>query len=109
MRPTAGERREPVDAFFKALASDQGSFAIGIILSGSGGDGTRGLRAIRGAGGLTLAQAPETASHDAMPRSAIAAGVVQHVLPIRAMPANSLAHLMVVRIVYSRRDIDHTR
>lgn len=96
VRPTDGERREPVDAFFKALASDQGIFAIGIILSGSGGDGTSGLRAIREAGGLTLAQAPETASHDAMPRSAIAAGVVQHVLPIRAMPAKLLEYAKAV-------------
>ncbi len=84
---SADGRRGPIDAFFHDLAEDQGEHAAGIILSGSGADGTTGLRAIKERGGLTLAQAPETARHDGMPRSAIEAGVVDHVLPVEQMPA----------------------
>lgn len=87
VRPADGERHEPIDAFFKALADDLGLLAAGIVLSGSGADGTRGLRAIQEAGGLTLAQAPDTAAYDAMPRNAIAGGGVHRVLAIREMPA----------------------
>ena len=68
--------RTPIDAFFRSLAEDQGEAAVGIILSGTGTDGTSGLRAIKEHGGLTLAQAPETARYDSMPESAIAAGLV---------------------------------
>jgi two-component system CheB/CheR fusion protein len=83
----ADEHHAPIDAFFKALAGDLGRFSVGIVLSGSGSDGTAGLRAIQGAGGLTLAQAPATAAQAAMSQSAIDAGVAQHVLSIDEMPA----------------------
>jgi two-component system CheB/CheR fusion protein len=81
------ERHDQIDAFLRSLADDQGERAIGILLSGSGADGTTGLRAIKERGGLTLAQTPETAKYDAMPRSAIEAGVVDHVLLAEEMPA----------------------
>ncbi|MCE9612026.1 MAG: PAS domain-containing protein [Chthoniobacter sp.] len=71
----------PVDTFFRALAADQQRHAIGVILSGTASDGTEGLRAIKAAGGLTFAQEEKSAQHDGMPRSAIAAGVVDRVLP----------------------------
>ncbi len=96
VRPAEGERHARIDAFFKALADDLGTSSVGIILSGFGADGTSGLRAIQEAGGLTLAQAPETALHDAMPRSAIDTGVVQHILPIRDMPAKLLERAKVI-------------
>jgi len=70
----------PVDAFLRALAEDQGERAVGVILSGTGSDGTQGLRAIKAAGGITVAQEPASAKYDGMPRSAIAAGVVDLVL-----------------------------
>src|SRR5262249_50356429 len=54
----------PVDGFFCSLAEDQGASAIGIVLSGSGTDGTKGLRAIKEHGGLTFAQRPETAGQE---------------------------------------------
>ncbi len=92
----SAERHDPIDAFFKALADDLGIFAIGIILSGSGTDGTSGLRAIQEVDGLTLAQAPETAAYDAMPRNAIDAGVVRHVLAIREMPAKLIERAKAV-------------
>lgn len=80
-------QRMPIDAFLRSLAEDQGEHAVGIVLSGTGTDGTQGLRAILGAGGITLVQDPATAKYDGMPASAIKAGFAMHVLPVEAMPA----------------------
>jgi two-component system CheB/CheR fusion protein len=90
VRTGDGDRHAPIDAFLSSLAKDQGENAVGIVLSGSGTDGTIGLRAIKAGGGLTLAQSPETAKHDSMPRSAIEARVVDQVLPPEAMPPKLL-------------------
>lgn len=68
--------RLPIDLLFSSLARDQGERAIGVVLSGMGSDGTLGLQAIKSQGGLTLAQSPESAQFDSMPKSAIAAGCV---------------------------------
>jgi two-component system, chemotaxis family, CheB/CheR fusion protein len=70
-----------IDHFFESLAEECGSRGIGIVLSGTGSDGTAGLRAIKAAGGLTFAQTEESAKFDAMPRSAIRSGFVDLVLP----------------------------
>ncbi|HZR06104.1 MAG TPA: chemotaxis protein CheB [Candidatus Udaeobacter sp.] len=70
-----------IDHFFESLADECGSRAVGIVLSGTGRDGTAGLRAIKAAGGLTFAQTVDSAKFDAMPRSAIRAGFVDLVLP----------------------------
>lgn len=80
-------QRMPIDGFLRALAKDQSERAIGIILSGTATDGTLGLRAIFGAGGVCLVQDPASARYDGMPQSAIAAGYATHVLPVEAMPA----------------------
>jgi two-component system, chemotaxis family, CheB/CheR fusion protein len=72
-----------IDHFFESLAEDRGSRAIGVILSGSGTDGTHGLRAIKAAGGLTFAQSEASAKFGAMPRSAIRAGFIDAALPPR--------------------------
>src|SRR5436309_10305326 len=72
-----------IDHFFESLAEECASRAIGIVLSGTGSDGTAGLRAIKAAGGLTFAQNQESAKFDAMPRSAIRAGFVDLVLTPR--------------------------
>ena len=74
------ERYMPIDAFMRALAQDRKSNAIGVILSGAASDGTLGLKAIKAEGGIAFAQ-DESARFDSMPRSAIAAGVVDFVLP----------------------------
>jgi two-component system CheB/CheR fusion protein len=74
------ERHLPVDDFFQSLARDQGSRAIGIVLSGTASDGTFGLRSIRAEGGITFAQDPETAKFDGMPASAIMADCVDFIL-----------------------------
>src|SRR5882724_7062204 len=70
-----------IDHFFESLAEECGSRGIGVVLSGTGSDGTAGLRAIKAAGGLTFAQTEESAKFDAMPRSAIRSGFVDLVLP----------------------------
>ena len=79
-RPASG-RNMPIDAFLRSLAADRGGRAIGVVLSGTASDGTLGLQAIKAAGGATFAQEVRTAKFDSMPRSAIAAGVVDFVLP----------------------------
>ncbi len=76
----------PIDRFFRSLAEDRQEQAICIVLSGSGADGSQGLRNVKAEGGLVLAQSPETAEHDGMPRSAIATGLVDIVLPVEQMP-----------------------
>jgi two-component system CheB/CheR fusion protein len=69
------------DRFMRSLAEDQGSRAIGVILSGTGSDGTLGMIEIQAHGGITFAQDESTAGYDGMPRSAIASGCVDYVLP----------------------------
>jgi two-component system, chemotaxis family, CheB/CheR fusion protein len=78
--------RTPIDAFFGSLAEDRGEQAVCIMLSGTGTDGTLGLRAIKEHGGMALAQSLESAKYDAILRSAIATGLVDHVLPVDGMP-----------------------
>ncbi len=85
--------RVPIDGFFTSLATELGEHAVGIILSGAGSDGALGMQAIKEHGGMTMAQAPESARFDSMPRSAIATLCVDHVLAIEEMPAALLAHL----------------
>jgi two-component system, chemotaxis family, CheB/CheR fusion protein len=70
----------PIDFFLESLARDQGSKAIGVILSGTATDGSRGLKEIKTAGGITFAQKPQTAKFDSMPLNAIATGVVDFIL-----------------------------
>lgn len=91
-RSAAQGLRTPIDTFLRSLARDQGELAIGIIFSGAGSDGTAGLRVIKENGGLTLAQAPETAKYDSMPQNAIAAGLVDFALPVEEMPARIMSH-----------------
>ncbi|MGQ9364999.1 chemotaxis protein CheB [Azospirillum sp. ST 5-10] len=82
----------PIDIFFSALARDEGPLAIGVILSGTGSDGTRGLLAIKSAGGFAAVQEPETAQFDGMPRSAMAAGRMDAVLPPDQLPRCIVEH-----------------
>ena len=82
--------RLPIDFFFRSLAQDQHDRAICIVLSGTGSDGTLGVRAVKGEGGMVMAQTPESTEYDGMPRSAIATGMVDFVLPPNEMPAKLL-------------------
>lgn len=86
-------RRLPIDFFFRSLAQDQHQLAIGIVLSGTGSDGTLGVRAIKGEAGMVMVQSPESTEFDGMPRSAIATGLVDWELPPAAMPAQLIAYV----------------
>ncbi len=85
--------RLPIDYFFRSLAADQHERAVCIVLSGTGSDGTLGLRAIKGEGGMAIAQSPESAGYDGMPRSAIGTGLVDYVLSPAEMPEQLLGYL----------------
>ena len=97
--------RMPIDYFFRSLAQDQAQKAICIILSGMGTDGTLGLRAIKGDLGMVVAQDPDTAKYDSMPRSAIATDLVDYILSPEKMPqqliayANHTTHKTVPKLV----------
>ena len=80
-RESARGHHLPIDTFFRSLAEDQTSNAVGIILSGTASDGTLGLAAIKNGGGITFVQDFESAKYDGMPRSAVEAGVADYVLP----------------------------
>ena len=94
MEPAAPRgQRLPIDFFFRSLAQDQRERAIGIILSGTGSDGTLGVRAIKGEGGMVMAQNPASTEYDGMPRSAIGTGLVDYELPPAEMPAQIIAYV----------------
>ena len=80
-------RRVPIDVLFRSLGANYREHAIGVVLSGTGSDGTLGLRRIKEEGGISIAQDPQEAEYDAMPRAAIREGLVDFVLPVVEMPA----------------------
>ncbi len=81
----------PIDLFFRSLATDQQEKAIGVVLSGTGADGTNGLRSIKESGGLVVVQDPATAEFDGMPTSAIATGMADYVLAPERIPGALIA------------------
>ncbi|MDO8331396.1 MAG: chemotaxis protein CheB [Fluviicoccus sp.] len=85
--------RQPIDFLFRSLAEDQRERAIGIVLSGTGSDGSQGLRAIKGEGGMVMVQTPESSAFDGMPRSALATGTVDFELAPADMPAQLMAYV----------------
>jgi two-component system CheB/CheR fusion protein len=94
MEPSAPRgQRLPIDFFFRSLAQDQRERAICIVLSGTGSDGTQGVRAIKGEGGMVMVQNPASTEYDGMPRSAIATGLVDYELPPAEMPAQLIAYV----------------
>jgi two-component system, chemotaxis family, CheB/CheR fusion protein len=86
------ERRAPVDIFFRALASSHGPHAICVILSGTGADGSMGLKRIKEHGGLCLVQDPDEAEHRDMPDHALATGLVDAALPAADIPRRIIAY-----------------
>jgi two-component system, chemotaxis family, CheB/CheR fusion protein len=80
-RPESSARNMPIDSFLQALAVDRQNGAFGVILSGTASDGTLGARAVKDEGGITFAQEPTSSKFDGMPRSAIASGAIDFVLP----------------------------
>ncbi len=106
----AREHRRPVDTFFLSLAEDQQENAVCVILSGSGSDGTEGLREVKEQGGLTIAQAAfDEHAMSGMPTSATATGLVDYVLPIEEMPAKLVAYSKHLLTVEPHKGADGTR
>ena len=85
--------RHPIDFFFRSLADDQKENSICIILSGTGTEGTLGLKAIKGEGGMVMVQSLESAAYDGMPRSAIATGLVDYILPPEKIPRQLVSYV----------------
>jgi len=82
----------PIDYFFRSLAEDQHEKGVCIVLSGTGTDGTLGLKAVKAGGGMTMAQQEADAEYSGMPRSAIDTGMVDYVLPAADMPSRLLKY-----------------
>lgn len=80
----------PIDVFFQSLSEDQAEKAIAIVLSGTGSDGTRGIRLIKQNGGVVFVQSVESSRFDGMPRSAISTGLADFILPPEEMPSRLL-------------------
>ena len=85
--------RMPIDLFFKSLSEDCGERAICVVLSGTGSDGTLGLKSVKEHGGLAVAQHPENAKYDAMPRNAIHTGLVDMISDVQDIPGNIIKFL----------------
>ena len=86
-------QRLPIDFFFRSLAQDQQERAIGIVLSGTGSDGTLGVRAIKDKGGMVIVQDPISTEHDGMPRNAIGTGLADYILSPAEMPAKLITYV----------------
>src|SRR6185369_7710760 len=86
------QRRAPVDVFFRALADAHGSNSVAIVLSGTGPNGSAGLKRIKEYGGLAIAQDPAEAEYADMPQNSIAAGLVDVILPVAQIPARVAAY-----------------
>ncbi|HET7586652.1 MAG TPA: chemotaxis protein CheB [Gammaproteobacteria bacterium] len=103
-------QRRPIDTFFTALAEDQGENAICIVLSGTGSDGTLGVRKIKEHGGYALAQAgADSHAMEGMPHSAAATGLVDEVLKIEAMPDKLAGYRSHLHAAAAHKDSDGTR
>ncbi len=89
---TSEERRAPVDIFFRSLAESHESHAVAVILSGTGANGSMGLKRIKEKGGVVFVQNPREAEYNDMPRNAIATELVDEILNVRAIPAKILAY-----------------
>ncbi|MCP4688572.1 MAG: PAS domain-containing protein [Desulfobacterales bacterium] len=83
----------PIDYFFRSMAEELAEKAICIILSGTATDGTLGLKAVKGGGGIAMVQDPGSAKYDGMPRSAIATGVVDFILPVEKLPGELMKYV----------------
>ncbi|PRY25885.1 two-component system CheB/CheR fusion protein [Spirosoma oryzae] len=105
------DRRAPVDIFFRTLAESHGAQAVGVILSGTGANGSMGLKRIKEEGGAAFVQSPREAAFNEMPRHAIATGLVDDILPVAQIPGRLLAYAQnrdtVVISLEPRQDVEN--
>jgi two-component system, chemotaxis family, CheB/CheR fusion protein len=85
-------RRAPVDIFFRTLAQSHGQRAVSVVLSGTGANGSMGMKRVKEMGGLCIVQDPREAEYDDMPRHSLATGLVDYVLPVAEIPAQIIAY-----------------
>ena len=93
-------RRAPVDIFFRTLAESHGPRAVSVVLSGTGANGSMGMKRVKEMGGLCIVQDPEEAEYDDMARHSLATGLVDYVLPAAAMPAQIVAYRDQLRLLH---------
>jgi two-component system CheB/CheR fusion protein len=91
--PQAHGTNMPIDSFFRSLSEDLGEKAICIILSGTATDGTLGIKAVKGEGGMAMVQDPNSAKYAGMPNSAIATGLVDFILPLEKIPGELIKYV----------------
>ena len=85
-------RRAPVDLFFRTMAQSHGQRAVSVVLSGTGANGSMGMKRVKEMGGLCIVQDPREAEYDDMPRHSLATGLVDYVLPVAEIPAQIIAY-----------------
>ncbi|HZK53806.1 MAG TPA: chemotaxis protein CheB [Desulfosporosinus sp.] len=100
--------RLPIDSFFRSLAEDQPKNSIGVILSGTGSDGTSGLRAIKEKGGVVFIQEPSSAKFKGMPSSAIEKGLGDVVSPVNTLPSKIIYYLENKQLIVETPDQDQS-
>ncbi len=98
--------RLPIDFFLRSLADDQKEYAVGVILSGMGSDGSSGIRAIKEKNGIVLVQKPETARFDSMPRNAIDSGLVDIVASPENLPSELINFFKHIPVVKSKLNVE---
>lgn len=98
----------PIDIFLHSLAEDFEDKAIGVILSGTGSDGSRGIRVIKENGGMIIAQDPDSSKFDGMPKSAITTGTVDFILPPQDIPEKIISYVKHPYIKDKSRDNDYS-
>src|SRR6185369_2116698 len=85
-------RRAPIDIFFRTLAESHGPRAVSVVLSGTGANGSMGMKRVKEMGGLCIVQDPKEAEYDDMPRHSLETGLVDYVLPVADIPAQIIAY-----------------
>ena len=101
---TVEDRRAPVDTFFRTLGETRGSRAVCVVLSGTGADGSMGLKRLKESGGICLVQDPAEAEFADMPRNALATGLVDAVLSTAEMPSRIIAYRNTVDQIHLPAD-----
>jgi two-component system CheB/CheR fusion protein len=92
-------RRAPVDIFFRTLAESHGARAVSVVLSGTGANGSMGMKCVKEMGGLSIVQDPEEAEYSDMPRHSLATGLVDYVLPVADIPAQIIAYREQLKLI----------
>ncbi|MCA1564410.1 MAG: PAS domain S-box protein [Acidobacteria bacterium] len=96
---STGVRRAPVDIFFRTLAESHGARAVSVVLSGTGADGSMGMKRVKENGGLCIVQDPQEAEYSDMPRHSLATNLVDYVLPVAEIPARIIAYREQLKLI----------